>query len=84
MMSGFGYAGEGDVLTAGLVGALMSAYRGVTFTETFCPCWKKDLILMSHMGEMNMDLSATKPVITDQTVPIHERWQYGCRFWRYA
>ena len=69
MMSGFGYAGEGDVLTAGLVGALMSAYRGVTFTETFCPCWKNDLILMSHMGEMNMDLSATKPVITDKPFP---------------
>jgi L-arabinose isomerase len=69
MMNGFGYAGEGDVLTAGLVGALMSAYAGVTFTETFCPCWKNDLILMSHMGEMNMDISAYKPIVADKPFP---------------
>jgi L-arabinose isomerase len=69
MKCGIGYAGEGDVLTAGLVGALMSAYSGVTFTETFCPCWKNNLILMSHMGEMNMNLSETKPVITDKPFP---------------
>lgn len=69
MMAGIGYAGEGDVLTAGLVGALMSVYKNVTFTETFCPCWKNDLILMSHMGEMNMDVSAHKPVVTDKPFP---------------
>lgn len=34
---GQGYAGEGDVLTAGLVGALMSVYPNSTFTEMFCP-----------------------------------------------
>jgi L-arabinose isomerase len=66
MMKGFGYAGEGDTLTAGLVGALLSVYPDTTFTETFCPCWKKDLILMSHMGEMNLNLSSYKPVLCDK------------------
>ncbi len=66
MMRGVGYAGEGDTLTAGLVGALLSVYRDVTFTETFCPCWKNDLILMSHMGEMNLNLSSYKPVLCDK------------------
>jgi len=69
MMGGLGYAGEGDVLTAGLVGALMSAYDSVTFTETFCPCWKNDLILMSHMGEMNMNVAAQKAIVTDKPFP---------------
>jgi L-arabinose isomerase len=69
MMNGMGYAGEGDVLTAGLVGALMSAYDGVTFTETFCPCWKNNLILMSHMGEMNMNVAAQKAIVTDKPFP---------------
>ncbi len=32
--------GEGDVITAGLVGALLSANPCVTFSEMFCPDWK--------------------------------------------
>ncbi len=66
MMRGLGYAGEGDTLTAGLVGALLSVYPGVTFTETFCPDWKNNLILMSHMGEMNLNLSAYRPILSDK------------------
>lgn len=63
---GLGYAGEGDVLTANLVAALMHVYRDVTFTETFCPCWKNGLILLSHMGEMNLSLSRPQPVVVDK------------------
>lgn len=62
---GKGYAGEGDVLTAGLVGALFSAYPNTTFTEMFCPDWEQDVILMSHMGESNPSLAQWKPVLTD-------------------
>ena len=58
---GQGYAGEGDVLTAGLVGALFAAYPHTTFTEMFCPDWEKDVILMSHMGESNPNLAQWKP-----------------------
>ncbi|MCK9330371.1 MAG: hypothetical protein M0Q94_10895 [Candidatus Cloacimonetes bacterium] len=60
-----GYAGEGDVLTAGLVGALMSIYPETSFTEMFCPDWEEDLILLSHMGESNPNLSQWKPLVTD-------------------
>lgn len=62
---GQGYAGEGDVLTAGLVGALMSVYPDTTFTEMFCPDWEQDVLLMSHMGESNPRLAKWKPVIQD-------------------
>ncbi|MBO4265122.1 MAG: hypothetical protein J5922_03490 [Clostridia bacterium] len=62
---GLGYAGEGDVLTAGLVGALLSVYKDTTFTEMFCPDWKENVILLSHMGESNPDLAQWKPLITD-------------------
>ncbi|MBQ7330300.1 MAG: hypothetical protein IJW94_00675 [Oscillospiraceae bacterium] len=62
---GKGYAGEGDVLTAGLVGALYSVYPNTTFTEMFCPDWEQDVLLMSHMGESNPNLAQWKPVISD-------------------
>ena len=62
---GQGYAGEGDVLTAGLVGALFAAYPNTTFTEMFCPDWEEDVILMSHMGESNPNLAQWKPYIRD-------------------
>ena len=60
---GQGYAGEGDVLTAGLVGSLFAAYPETTLTEMFCPDWEKDVILMSHMGESNPNLAQWKPHI---------------------
>lgn len=62
---GQGYAGEGDVLTAGLVGALSSVYPETTFTEMFCPDWERDVILLSHMGESNPRLSQWKPLLAD-------------------
>lgn len=55
MERGIGYAGEGDVLTAGLVGTLTRAFGGsaVTFCEVFCPDWAGDTLFLSHMGEIN-------------------------------
>ena len=65
MERGQGYAGEGDVLTAGLVGALLQVYPNTTFTEMFCPDWEQDVILLSHMGESNPKLAQWKPLISD-------------------
>lgn len=65
---GIGYAGEGDVLTAGLVGALQSVYGNHTaFVEMFCPDWKENLILLSHMGEGNLALAQWKPVLRNES-----------------
>lgn len=69
MARGLGYAGEGDVLTAGMVGALRSVYPDTTFTEMFCPDWKNDLILLNHMGECNLNLAQWKPVL--RNVPFN-------------
>ncbi len=63
---GQGYAGEGDVLTAGLVGSLFAAYPATTFTEMFCPDWEQDVILMSHMGESNPSLAQWQPVLCNK------------------
>jgi len=62
---GLGYAGEGDVLTAGLVGALSAVYPAATFTEMFCPDWERDVLLLSHMGESSPRLAKWKPIIKD-------------------
>jgi len=66
MSRGIGYAGEGDVLTAALVGALAQAFGDVSFVEMFCPDWQSDLVFLSHMGEMNLDLAAAKPVLREK------------------
>lgn len=56
---GTGYAGEGDVLTASLVGAfLRGGYTDSTFVEIFCPDWKDGRLLLSHMGEYNPRLTS--------------------------
>ena len=61
--------GEGDVLTAGLVGALRAVYPNTTFTEMFCPDWKEDVILLNHMGETNLNLAKWRPVL--RTLPFN-------------
>ena len=53
MARGIGYAGEGDVLTAAFVAALLASRPRTTFTEMFCPDWKRGLVYLSHMGEIN-------------------------------
>lgn len=86
MERGSGYAGEGDNLTAGLVGSLIKAFPDTTFTEMFCPDWKENTVLLSHMGEMNPRLTENKPCITDKpfnynscgdTVSLHGCFKSG-------
>lgn len=69
MSRGIGYAGEGDVLTAALCGALMTVCPETTFTEMFCPDWKNNRIFMSHMGEINSALTAQKPTLEQRPYP---------------
>ncbi len=61
MSRGTGYAGEGDVLTAALVGALARAFGATTFTEVFCPDWTGDSLFLSHMGEINPAVAVADP-----------------------
>jgi L-arabinose isomerase len=69
MARGTGYAGEGDVLTASLVGALLSVWPQTTFTEIFCPDWKGDALFLSHMGEINPRVSAEPALICEKPFP---------------
>lgn len=70
MERGVGYAGEGDILTAALVGALSAAFGRTTFTEIFCPDWKGNSIFLSHMGEMNPEVAAGKPLLVEKPFPF--------------
>ncbi len=63
MERGIGYAGEGDSLTAAFTGAFMDAYKETCFVEIFCPDWKNDMLLLSHMGEINYGIIKNRPVI---------------------
>ncbi len=70
MARGIGYAGEGDVLTASLVGALSKAIGPTTFTEMFCPDWAGGTIFLSHMGEFNPAVAAAKPRLYEKEFPF--------------
>ncbi|MHB1453867.1 MAG: L-arabinose isomerase family protein [Saccharofermentanales bacterium] len=69
MARGVGYAGEGDVLTASLVGALLSVFPEGSFVEMFCPDWKNNLIFLSHMGEVNPAIISGKPQVKAKAFP---------------
>ncbi len=70
MSRGIGYAGEGDLLTASLVSALLKVYPRTSFAEMFCPDWKNNLIFLSHMGEMNISLTQSKPRLVLKKLPF--------------
>jgi len=82
MAHGIGYAGEGDVLTAALTGALMTAFPDTGFVEMFCPDWKRGVLLISHMAEMNLALSSVKSLLTDVPFPFTDTGDtvgaFGC------
>ena len=63
MSRGIGYAGEGDILTAALVGALLKGFKETAFVEIFCPDWKNGTLFLSHMGEGNYALFTEKPAL---------------------
>jgi L-arabinose isomerase len=69
MSRGIGYAGEGDVLTASLVGALARGFGDTTFTEIFCPDWHGNSLFLSHMGEVNPDIAADRPWLVEKEFP---------------
>ncbi len=58
MARNIGYAGEGDVMTAALVGSLMSVFKSVSFCEMFCPDWEGETVFLNHMGEFNLNCSS--------------------------
>jgi len=70
MARGLGYAGEGDVLTASLVGALAQGFGDTTFTEIFCPDWSGNSLFLSHMGEINPELATDQPHLIEYDFPF--------------
>jgi len=66
MSRGIGYAGEGDTLTAALLKIFLEIDPSATFTEMFCPDWKDNRIFISHLGEVNLNSIANKPLIIEK------------------
>ena len=66
MARGTAYAGEGDLLTAGLLSAFIPFFKDTGFIEMFCPDWKGGGIFLSHMGECNLNfMDAQHMIIKD-------------------
>ena len=63
MAEGYGYAAEGDVLTACLVSAGHRLIGDAHFTEMYAMDFPSDSVLMSHMGEGNWKIARSdRPV----------------------
>jgi L-arabinose isomerase len=63
MAAGYGYAAEGDVLTACLVAAGHKLIGDAHFTEMYAMDFPSDSVLMSHMGEGNWKIARSdRPV----------------------
>ncbi|HOV62463.1 MAG TPA: hypothetical protein PLG43_01110 [Spirochaetia bacterium] len=71
LAAGIGYGGEGDVLTALLIGTLLQGNPETSFSEMFCPDWEHDTVFVSHMGEMNYKLVEGKAQL------LHMRYAYS-------
>jgi len=82
MVDGIGFAGEGDVLTASLVGALSNLAEKVEFVEMFCPDFDGRNIFMSHMGESNPAFAAKgeRASIAHQAFPFGKKDAASFRF----
>lgn len=63
MAEGLGYAGEGDVLCASAVLIMQELCGGGNFVEMFTTDYKKNRILMLHMGESNLKMAKEKKTI---------------------
>ncbi len=72
MEEGVGYAGEGDVVTAALVGALLGSWEETSFVEMFCPNWKDGYVFFYHMGEFNLAIAGKKPRMTLRPFPFSD------------
>jgi L-arabinose isomerase len=57
MAKGYGYAAEGDGLTASLMAAAQTLIGETQFTEMYAMDFPRDAFLMSHMGEGNWSLA---------------------------
>jgi L-arabinose isomerase len=68
MAKGYGYAAEGDVLTACLVAAGHTLIGDAHFTEMYAMDFPSDSVLMSHMGEGNWKIARA-----DQQVRLIKR-----------
>ena len=57
MAKGYGYAAEGDPMTASLMCAAQALFGTTQFTEMYAMDFERDAFLMSHMGEGNWALA---------------------------
>jgi L-arabinose isomerase len=63
MEDGFGYAGEGDWVTAMLMRGMLSAGFDASFSEVFSVGYLDNRLVLRHWGEGNPLLARSKPIL---------------------
>ncbi len=61
MSQGYGYAAEGDWVTAGFVYALQQAFGQASFSEIFSVGYADNRLVLKHWGEGNFNMARQKP-----------------------
>lgn len=63
MLDGYGYAAEGDWVTAAFVYAMQQAFGAATFSEMFSVGYANNKIVLRHWGEGNPSMARSKPMM---------------------
>jgi len=73
MYQGYGYAGEGDWVTAMLIRGMQQAFGTASFTEIFSVGYANNQLVLKHWGEGNFAMAREKPKLCisylDDAVP---------------
>jgi L-arabinose isomerase len=72
MSEGFGYAGEGDWVTAAFVYAMQQAFGIASFSEIFSVGYADNRLVLKHWGEGNFAMARAKPkLLSSEFVDIN-------------
>jgi len=73
MAEGYGYAGEGDWVTAAFVYAMQSVFGQASFSEIFSVDYKNARLFLKHWGEGNPAMAAGKAKILKSVFNDHNK-----------
>jgi L-arabinose isomerase len=73
MAEGYGYAGEGDWVTAAFVYAMQSSLGRASFSEIFSVDYKNARLFLKHWGEGNPAMAAGKAKILKSVFKDHNK-----------
>ncbi|OQA01951.1 MAG: L-arabinose isomerase [Planctomycetes bacterium ADurb.Bin412] len=77
MSEGYGYAAEGDWVTAGFVYAMQQAFGCASFSEIFSVGYADHRLVLKHWGEGNFRMGRQKPKLLPSTFSDQNQCEFA-------